>query len=231
MEWKNFKQIKYLHDTSKGAKNCIVLFHGYGANAEDMASLAQSLYFSEEVDFLFPQGMETIALGPGITGRAWFQLRSDDFESMVSEILSNQETMADIQKVMEQVREWLNHLGSLYQNVFIGGFSQGAILVTHSFYGLNFIPKALLVLSGSLMLPSFFPTLPESLKIPFFQSHGSKDLLLEIQGAHKLHEKLLSIGLKGQWYEFQGGHGVPEEVISRLNAFIIDLLDNSDDLC
>ncbi len=224
MEWKKIKQINCLHEGSQGAKTCIVLFHGYGADAEDLVSLAQTLYFSEEVEFVFPQGMETVSIGPEMTGRAWFQMRSDDFESMVSRLLSNQEMMADIQKVMERVRECLNHLGSLYQNVFIGGFSQGAILVTHCFYGLNFIPRALLVLSGSLILPSFFPTLPETLKIPFFQSHGARDALLEIQGGRRLHEKLLSIGLKGQWYEFPGGHGVPEDVISELNNFINDLL-------
>ncbi len=225
MEWKKFKEINYLHETTKGAKTCIVLFHGYGADAEDLVSLAQSLYFSEDVDFLFPQGLKTVSLGSGITGRAWFQLQSDNFESMASELLSNQEMMADIQNIIEQVKEWLNHLGDLYQNIFIGGFSQGAILVTHSFYRINFIPKALLILSGSLILPSFFPTLPESLKIPFFQSHGTRDNLLEIRGARKLHKKFASMGLKGQCYEFQGGHGVPEDVVNSLNTFIINLLD------
>ena len=225
MEWKKYKEINCLHETTKGAKTCVVLFHGYGADAEDLASLAQSLYFSEDVDFLFPQGLKTVSLGSGITGRAWFQLQSDNFESMASELLSNQKMMADIQSIIKKIKEWLNHLGGLYQKIFIGGFSQGAILVTHSFYRLNFIPRALLILSGSLILPSFFPTLPENLKIPFFQSHGVRDNLLGIQGARKLHEKFLSMGLEGQWYEFQGGHGVPEDVINNLNAFMMDILN------
>ena len=129
---------------------------------------------------------------------------------------------------VERIREWLNHLGGLYQNVFIGGFSQGAILVSHCFYGLNFVPKALLLFSGVLVVPSLFPILPESLKIPFFQSHGSDDSVLSISGAHKLHEKLLEIGLKGQWFEFAGGHGIPQEVINKVNIFLADVLDPSE---
>ena len=224
MEWKEFKGINCLHETTKGAKTCVVLFHGYGADAEDLIGLAQSLYFSEDVDFLFPQGIKTVSIGSGITGKAWFQIQSDNFESMGLELLSNNEMMSDVQNILEQIKEWLNHLGGFYEKIFIGGFSQGAILVTHSFYKLNFIPKALLILSGSLILPSFFPTLPEDLKVPFFQSHGTQDNLLEIHGARKLHEKLLSIGLKGQWHEFQGGHGVPQNVVNALNNFMIDLL-------
>ena len=225
MEWKKFKKIKYLHEKTEGSKSCIVLFHGYGADAEDLIVLAQSLYFSEDVDFIFPQGVRAISLGSGVTGRAWFQMQSVDFENISSQ-LSDHKMISDVKNVLEQIKELLNHLGSLYEKIFIGGFSQGAILVTHSFYRINFIPKALLILSGSLILPSLFPTLPESLKIPFFQSHGTQDNLLRIDGARRLHEKLLSVGLKGLWYEFQGGHGVPEDVASSLNNFMIDLLND-----
>ena len=228
MKWKDFKGLKYLEHSPGPSKNCVIAFHGYGANANDLSDLAENLHFEKKMDFLFPRGLIPIYLFPGVYGRAWFELKlSENIKSSFTEILPDKEKMGEIQKVISHIRDWLNNLSLRYDNIFIGGFSQGAVLVSHCFHRLDFAPKGLFILSGTLILPSLFHTLPESLKIPFFQCHGTQDSVLEIQGGRQLYEKLLSLGLKGQWYEFQGEHSIPQPAVSKLNHFISSTLKKS----
>lgn len=224
MQWEKFKKLDFLCQTSDNSKACVVLFHGYGADANDLASLSTAYQLNESVDWFFPQGVHTVPIGPMMTGRAWFQLRISDFERISSDTLKDNGIEPEMLQVVDQVVEWLNHLGKLYDTVVIGGFSQGAILTSHSFYRLNFKPTGLLLLSGFLIAPSVMPTLPEELKVPFFQSHGSQDQVLPISGAKKLYDQLSGLGLKGQWLEFSGGHEIPMSVIGGSQTFLNSLL-------
>lgn len=225
MQWQSFKELKFLCQTQDSADSCVVLFHGYGADASDLAPLAGAMNVSTNVDWFFPQGVLEVELGPMMSGRAWFPLRQRDFENLSARKVEDRPLTPETEELLTSVAEWLNHLGKLYKNVFIGGFSQGAILTSHSFYRLQFSPAALLLLSGYLSSPSAFPTLPEQLKVPFFQSHGSSDMVLPISGARQLFDKLTELGLKGEWSEFGGAHEIPMSTIRQLGSFLNGLLE------
>ena len=220
MQWERFKKLEYLCATQDGSKACVVLFHGYGADANDLASLHRVFQFKEPVDWFFPQGVYEVPISPMMSGRAWFHLRVSDFERLSEGDSQQIQLNSDIQSVLTQVKDWLNHLGKQYDKVIFGGFSQGAILSSHVFYQLNFAPKALLLLSGFLVAPSAFPTIPDIQKVPFFQSHGTQDPVLPVGGARKLFDKLSDMGLKGQWVPFSGGHEIPMNVIADLQKFL-----------
>ncbi len=228
MEWQKFEKLQYLCKTNEEANVCVVLFHGYGADAQDLAGLAEVFCFDKTVDWFFPQGPITVPIGPMMSGQAWFELRVSDFERISTDTVADQSFQPAMIDVLNQVSRWLNRLGKLYTHVFIGGFSQGAILTSHSFYRLNFKPSGLLLLSGFMIAPSQFPQLPDELKVPFFQCHGRQDSVLPLKGARKLFEKLESMGLKGQWLEFSGGHEIPMPVIQAVNNFVNPLLKNQE---
>lgn len=225
MNWEKFEQLNYISQTSDDSKTCAVLFHGYGADANDLASLGKIFQLKEDVDWFFPQGVLSVPIGPMMTGRAWFELRVSDFENLANNSLQDDGVRPADQKTIENVSRFLNHLGKLYDRVFIGGFSQGAILTSHSFYRLNFSPAGLLLMSGYLIAPSAMPTLPDALKVPFFQCHGQRDEVLPISGARKLYEKLQDMGLAGKWYEFPGAHEIPMDVIAETQIFLNSVLE------
>lgn len=225
MQWQKFKKLDYLVSQSDQADCCVVLFHGYGADAQDLASLSTCFQFKENVDWYFPQGFLQVPIGPMMSGRAWFELRVSDFDQNGQFNAQNIPVGEAEEKVFNQVSEWLNHLGKLYKKVIIGGFSQGAILTSHCFYRLNFSPKALVLYSGYLVAGDRFPILPDPLKIPFFQSHGRQDPVLAIGGAQALFKKLQELGLKGQWSEFNGGHEIPMGVIAQTQTFLTSVLE------
>ncbi len=228
MQWQKFKKLNYLVDQKDKADTCVVLFHGYGADANDLGSLAQIYKIKETTDWYFPQGVLEVPIGPMMSGRAWFELRVSDFEQVSGGKVTDVPIRKEDEKVIQEVCAWLNHLGKLYKNVFIGGFSQGAILTSHAFYRLNFTPKALVLLSGFLVAPAAFPTLAKEQQVPFFQSHGERDEVLNVAGAQKLFNKLQDLGMKGQWHSFNGGHEIPLDVIAESQIFLNSVLEKSE---
>ena len=52
----------------------VILFHGYGADAYDLQTLSDVLRPKKPTDFLFPQGVLEVPIGPGWTGRAWWNI-------------------------------------------------------------------------------------------------------------------------------------------------------------
>ncbi|MCB0378384.1 MAG: hypothetical protein KDD33_07820 [Bdellovibrionales bacterium] len=220
MKWEKYSGLDYLCQTADNSRSCIVMFHGYGADANDLASLTSLFSFDQDVDWFFPQGVLQVPISPMMSGRAWFEIRVGDLDPLVKGEVPDLPLDPQTLKTLQSVTDFLNHLGTLYENVMIGGFSQGGILTSHAFYRLNFSPRALVLLSSFLISPSSFPTLPEALKVPFFQSHGQGDPVLSIKGAQKLFAKLKGLGLPGTWVDFHGGHEIPMIVISSLQKFL-----------
>lgn len=223
MEWQKFEKLSYVANTQDEADTAVILFHGYGADATDLYSLSQVYKLKEKADWFFPQGVLEIPIGPMMTGRAWFPLTQKDFENLSSKGIYDGGISPADEKVVQMLTRFLNQMGKNYKSVIIGGFSQGAILTSHCFYRLNFTPKGLILFSGYLVNPSAFPTVPEALQVPFFQSHGVRDEVLPVAGAKKLYEKMTSLGLKGKWYEFQGAHEIPMDVIAESQIFVNSL--------
>lgn len=224
MQWQKYKSLNFLCQTARESRTCIVLFHGYGADADDLASLSRVFKLSEDVDWFFPQGVHSVPIGPMMSGRAWFHLRASDFDKIGTDSLGESPIDEEVQKTLQLVVDWLNHIGKLYDRVFIGGFSQGAILTSHCFYRLNYQPTGLLLLSGFLMAPQALPKADFPGDIPFLQTHGVIDQVLPISGARKLFDRLNGGGLKGRWYEFSGGHEIPMDVIAESQTFLDSLL-------
>ena len=220
MQWQKYKSLDYLCQTSAGSNSCVVLFHGYGADAQDLASLSSVFDLSEPVDWFFPQGVFEVPIGPMMSGRAWFQLRVSDFERLSKNQIEDSALDNEVTSVLNRVAEWLNDLSKRYDQIYLGGFSQGAILVSHIFYRLRFRPNGLILYSGYLLHPSAFPIVPQEMRMPFYQSHGAQDGTLPIGGAQKLFDKLQELGLSGQWQQFNGGHEIPMTVIKASNSFL-----------
>ena len=225
MNWQKFENLQYIANTKDSSDTAVILFHGYGADATDLYTLSQVYKLSEECDWFFPQGVLEVPIGPMMTGRAWFEIPQEEFENMHNRKVKDNGIAPRSEQTLVEVTRWLNKMGSLYKKVFIGGFSQGAIMTSHSLYRLEFQPAGLLLLSGFLVAPSSFPTIPENLKVPFFQSHGTQDMVLPVDGARQLFDHLEKLGLNGKWYEFGGAHEIPMDVIAESQMFLNSVLD------
>ena len=206
----------------------IVLFHGYGANAFDLMPLHQVIATNKKVNWLFPQGLMDVHLGMGMMGKAWFPIDVEAFERamMQGELRDLSRTLPEgFENARNAAISMLKALKVPLDKIVIGGFSQGAMLATD--LSLRFMkpPLASLILSGTLLDEKNWQKLCEQRAgYKLFQSHGKSDPLLPFQMAQRLHEVFTSANLDASFRPFQGGHEIPQSVVTDVNAFLDDIL-------
>jgi len=207
--------------TENRVAELVVLFHGYGADMNDLASLSMEIEAEAPGHrvWLFPNGHHEVDLGGYFTGRAWFPLRLADLEAQGVDFTQatppGLERARDLAfKAVDQVRQ---ELGLSWSQVVIGGFSQGSMLALELTLLAPESPRALVILSGSLVdEPRLRRELPRRQGLRFFQSHGLRDGVLTYELAEALERVLRESGLSGQLIAFRGAHEIPRDVLRAL---------------
>ena len=222
--WQNIAGIDCIVKAAEQPTNCVVLFHGYGADANDLAPLESFLDQSENTTWVFPQGPMEVIVGPGMTGRAWFDIDIQALESAMMKGEYRDLTKArpqGLDSISDQAIEFLGNLQSLYDKVIVGGFSQGSMLATEMTLRADKKPEALVVLSGALLNEEQWKKWTGDLNgIPLFQSHGESDALLDPRQAVRLFQLLKEAGMQGKMYQFKGGHEIPPPILVQLRSFL-----------
>lgn len=202
----------------RDGESCI-LFHGYGADAYDLRSLAEVLSPGKNLNFLFPQGILEVPIGPDWTGRAWWPI---DLEAIQSGKIRDfaSERPESLDQLRKKIFAMVDALKTPWNKIHIGGFSQGAMLATDIFLNAPEAPKSLIILSGALINKTEWKTLaPNRAGSKFFMSHGQYDPVLPHKGAAQLETLLIQSGLKGSLQSFAGGHEIPMPIIEKLRLF------------
>lgn len=216
----NFLQLK--SNPKKDAKIAMIMLHGYGASMHDLYDLHHVINSPVELDWVFPDGHIAVPLGP-MSGRAWFPIDMAELEKAIQS--GQHRVFADkcpeeFLQALDKLQTFLEHLSHQYENVILGGFSQGAMLASH--LGMrNEKVKAMILFSSTLLAKELLQKFMR--QIPFFQSHGTVDPLLGFEQAQKLYELFSQHGLKGEFVSFNGGHEIPMPVINKLNSWLGEL--------
>lgn len=209
---------------TEGQGHLFLLFHGYGADAYDLQSLGDVIQTGGPTHWIFPQGILSVPIGPGWTGRAWWNIDIDRLQRMAAtgepQDLS-QEKPANLVSLREAVFATVQQLGVPWKQVILGGFSQGAMLATDIALNAPENPKALVILSGNLINKDEWKAkAPQRKGLPFYMSHGRFDGVLGLKGAQQLETLLTQSGLKGRLQVFEGHHEIPMSAITQLNQFL-----------
>jgi phospholipase/carboxylesterase len=194
----------------------VILLHGYGADAADLEPLKDYIPTEKKLNWLFPQGLTEVSIGPGWTGKAWWPLAmstlASDFSSLKPEGLD---------KVRKELLNMVAELKVPWNKIFLGGFSQGAMLATELYLNAPETPAGLLLLSGSLFNKEELKPLVEKRRgEKFFQCHGNNDQVLMIKGARQLESFLNAGGMKGGCIGFPGGHEIPPQMLQKAGEYL-----------
>jgi phospholipase/carboxylesterase len=194
----------------------VILLHGFGADASDLEPLKDHIPTSKKLNWLFPQGLLEVPIGPGWTGKAWWNLEMRTLDTDFSG--SKPEGLL---KARQELTKMVEALGVPWNKIFIGGFSQGSMLAVDLYLNAPEAPAGLIVLSGSLLNKNELKPLLENRKgEKFFQSHGEVDSVLPIKGARQLESFLNQGGMKGGLQSFSGGHEIPAKVLAKLGEYL-----------
>lgn len=221
MPWQT--RLPVLHKGGKGPPS-FVLLHGYGSAAEHWLPYAQTIPFPPVGQFLFPQAPETVARKDGLLdGRAWWKL---DLAAHLRPgklgVDLTQEDPRGVERAAKLVRSALSREGNSKAHPFVlGGFSQGAMVACEVAFTSDEPLSALVILSGTpLDLAGWTSRMARRRGLPVFMSHGRTDNILPFDLAEHLHRDLVAAGLAVTFVAFDGGHQIPEEVVSALGVFL-----------
>lgn len=193
-------------------KKAIILLHGVGSNEQDLFSLASQL----PVDFLIISARGQFTLGGG--SYAWFNV---DF-STGKPIFDKAQEMSSREIITKFVSQVKQKYG--VDEVYLGGFSQGAIMS----YSVGLTNpkeiKGIISLSGRLLTevrPSIIKDeAVQQLKI--FIAHGVLDNTLPIHYARDAKSYLENLGIQLTYHEYKMTHQINDTVLSDLNVWLAE---------
>lgn len=185
----------------------LILLHGVGSNEQDLFSLTNRL----PDDFLVISARAPIALGEN--SFAWYQV---DFSTgkPVFNIEQEKTSREILTKFIAQVKEKYAVKGKIY----LGGFSQGAIMSYSIGLTRPDLVNGIAVMSGRL-LEEIKPVIAakdklQALKI--FISHGTNDPVLNIQYARTSVAYLKTLNIHPTYKEYQEAHTISNDMLTDL---------------
>jgi phospholipase/carboxylesterase len=193
----------------------IVCLHGRGADMRDLAGLAPAI---DQTAYLYvcPNAPVTIPIGPGYTGRAWYEPGGNP-------------SPAAMEHALTALDGFIHDVFAQYQvlagQALLLGFSQGGGMTYR--YG---IPRpqmfaGLVILSGALRNPeALLPHLPAARDQRIFIAHGTHDPMLPVDLSRDAVAFLEAQGYQPVYREYPMGHEINLEVVNDLIPWIHDTL-------
>jgi phospholipase/carboxylesterase len=191
-------------------KKAIILLHGVGSNEADLFSLADQL--PDDFLIICPRGQYTLGAGR----YAWYNV---DFSTgkPIFDTAQEASSRAIIKQFVEQVKQQYQ-----VSEIYLGGFSQGAIMS----YSVGLTNpqniKGIIALSGRLLVeirPSIFKN-EEVQQLKVFIAHGVQDNTLPVQYAREAKSYLENLGIQSSYHEYNMGHQINGAVIKGLKDWL-----------
>jgi len=181
----------------------VVILHGWGANAQDVASLISFLDLPN-YQFLLPNAPFSHPQVPG--GKMWYDLGREDYKGLAQ----SQDLLSEWLKSLEKTT------GIPLESTILMGFSQGGAMTLD--VGLT------LPLAGIASLSGYLHRTPQDVEPPLpsvMIAHGRQDSVVPLSAAHKVRDYLLNLGVPMQYKEFDMGHEILPEVLEVVRDFIL----------
>ena len=184
-----------------------ILLHGFGANMQDLASLAPAIN-REGYVYACPQAPMSFQIMPGMVGYGWTPRGAEA-------------TAEDIRNAEDALDTFFVEIMEKYQvspgNVILSGFSQGGGMTYRCGLRQPNLFAGLAVLSGTMPDPqSLRSRLPEARNQPLFVAHGTVDSVLPIKRGRAAHEFLKAESYQPQYKEYPMAHEISPDVLGDL---------------
>ncbi len=202
----------------------VVLFHGWGADANDLYPLADVFSCPPTTNWLFPNGPLEVPIGFAMMGRGWWQIDLEEIQAAQSKGIERNLSLqmpAGVPAVRKKVLEGLAQLKVPWNKIILGGFSQGGMLATDIYLNAPETPRGLLVLSGALMgAKDWEGVASKRAGEEFYISHGKQDSVLSFTNGQRLETFLRQHGMTGTFQIFNGGHEIPANVLTGASQYL-----------
>jgi phospholipase/carboxylesterase len=204
-----------------------VLIHGYGSTPQEWLPFTATITLPPDRRFVFPEGPETTTPPDGPSGaRAWWRIDLGKYRRASDQLpdLSAHDP-PELTAASARIRRLLHELASDHRDAastqMIGGFSQGAIIAADLAFTTDEPIDTLVLLSPTLVDERHWRAeMPRRRGLKVFISHGRRDVILPFDVSERMQQEMRDAGLRVTWFPFDGGHEMPAEVVTALNAFL-----------
>jgi phospholipase/carboxylesterase len=203
----------------EGKPPLLLLLHGYGANEDDLFSLAP--YLDER--FLIVSARAPIMLQP--LSYAWFNLGFTPQGILVNP----EEVESSRRKLHKFIGEVVEAYGCDPNAVYLMGFSQGAMM------GLSVAlihpgsAAGVVAMSGRLT-PQVLSKIPDKdalIGLPIFVAHGENDPLIPVSQGRDTRARLSELPVDLTYREYEIGHEISYESLEDIAEWLKERLDRS----
>ncbi|NTW48375.1 MAG: phospholipase [Chlorobiales bacterium] len=195
----------------------LVLLHGYGSNEQDLIQLAPEL----DPRFFIVSPRAPMTIGPEM--HAWFHI-----EFIPTGITVDlQQAAAARQMLIGFIDELITAYPVDPAQVFLMGFSQGAVMTYTMVFSQPEKFAGAVVMSGQMPPQSFLERVPvEKLRdFPIFVAHGVFDEVLPVKLGREGKKYLESLPVKFVYHEYPMGHQVSLESMADISAWLTNRLN------
>lgn len=208
----------YTKDPQQPAQACVIWMHGLGADASDMAGLAEQLSLGDVAlrHVFIDAPRRPVTLNNGMLMPAWYDIMGMELADRVDE-----QGIEDSESIIRQVLETQVADGFAYEQIFLAGFSQGGAMALHT--GLNTPSRlaGIIALSAYLPLAEQTPTQLDK-DTPFFIASGQFDPLVLPAWTQKTKDWILTQGYKNcVLHQYPMEHSICFEEIEALGKWFV----------
>lgn len=199
----------------------VILLHGLGASAEDLAAGLSMLPLSNKnrISFFIPQApMQPVTLNGGITMPAWFDI-------LALEDAQPQEDLVGLEKSRKLIKQLINEMiasGVPADKIIIGGFSQGGALAMYCLF------QDLQIYAGAFSWSGYLPrgeAIPTNNGTPVLLTHGTEDSVIPLSAVQAMPDMLKNTGFQVQSHVFDNlGHAIDQRVIDAWMQWLSKIL-------
>jgi phospholipase/carboxylesterase len=182
--------------------------HGRNANKHAFFPFVRQMGFLHTRWFL-PSAPFASENAPDI--RRWFDKENDNSD----EIALSRELIAELIDARRTE-------GIPAENIFLAGFSQGAVMAIDTALRYHARLGGVLSLSGYVAHPELLESDRHEAneRIPIFMAHGIHDAILPIEAGRKSRDTLLSLGYKIDYREYEAAHRISSAEVRDIRAFL-----------
>ncbi|HEV7243269.1 MAG TPA: alpha/beta fold hydrolase [Thermoanaerobaculia bacterium] len=208
--------LKYLLNVPSGRPDTdempmVVLIHGRGADANDLADLAPLLDPPAGARFVLPNAPKAFEVYPGMAyGWTWFEGWPPQQESVAESRVT--------------LLKFLDEITARYPTsaLIVSGFSQGGMMALDAGLRTTQNVSGIVSMSGGLYEDDL-PDLREHAKMPILIAHGTEDEVVSSIYARRARARLEEAGFDVDYHEYPMGHQVVMEEITVVKDFIARL--------
>jgi phospholipase/carboxylesterase len=188
----------------------VIVLHGRGADANDLADIAPSIDGAAGYRFVFPNAPNAFPWG----GFSWF----DGLPPEVSSVVASRK------RLLHFLDEVIERYPVTNDQVILAGFSQGGMMSLDSGFRTEKKLCGIVVMSG-LLFEQDAPDFAARRDQRVFIAHGTADDVIPVLAARRARALLEAAGVRPEYHEFPIGHNVSMEELALIKAFMKGCVD------